>query len=472
MALLVELFSRMTLYMGSTLLPPANLIEVWIWQEIRLANSEAIIMCGSCIITWPTFRNAILCLFNKTYPAGTVSSSYYRRRKGILELCDNRSQCSFQHLAGMARHSQCSDLKDKVFALRSIVSPAEQEIIVPDYTKSLQETYLDVLVRDIEIFRSLRLLTKCQLPQPSGNMPSYIPDWSRPKITDGLIFIKASGDFHAEVFFDKEVMHVTGVVCGTVKSTDVVCEDVKQSYISTMDEIARLLSFLPKTISMSRFCRVLCANLFSGLLHPALEIYPNLEQSVADLDEALNIYGLRPQALINRLSRYFYWCQTYLSGKSLFLTKENQLGIGPNDMQENDIVVVLLGCEALMILRPAGSGQYQVVGEAYLEGFADTEALLGPLPKNIDGVWHAEPTSSGLRYWRCIDRRTNKILDEDPRIGPRLGSLPAGWRKEKHSVNGQPYFVDGEGNSTWFDPRIKPDALRERGVKLQVFELI
>ncbi|KAJ2893344.1 Heterokaryon incompatibility protein 6 like [Zalerion maritima] len=55
-------------------------------------------------------------------------------------------------------------------------------------------------------------------------------------------------------------------------------------------------------------------------------------------------------------------------------TRKGYVGMVPMDSQPGDIVAVLLGCPAPVVLRPK-KNVYELVGEAYFHGFMDGEAL-------------------------------------------------------------------------------------------------
>ena len=65
-------------------------------------------------------------------------------------------------------------------------------------------------------------------------------------------------------------------------------------------------------------------------------------------------------------------------GRRCFMTKEGYVGLGPGEMREGDVVVVLRGATVPMILRPGcgdRDGQFDYVGEAYCHGIMDGELL-------------------------------------------------------------------------------------------------
>ena len=136
-----------------------------------------------------------------------------------------------------------------------------------------------------------------------------------------------------------------------------------------------------------------------------------------------------------------------------------------------DHVCIFLGCYSPMILRPGGSGQFQVVGEAYVHGLEDSYGILGPLPSNWRAIIRGDAVGRPLH--RYLNQRTFEETSEDPRLGP----LPPGWERlaYERSLDDPAIFelfsssVTGETINS--DPRLSPEALQLRGVKLETFQL-
>ena len=64
--------------------------------------------------------------------------------------------------------------------------------------------------------------------------------------------------------------------------------------------------------------------------------------------------------------------------KRLILCEKERFGLGPTDAKIGDIICVLLGCSVPVVLREHVMGQekyYQFIGEAYVYGMMDGEAL-------------------------------------------------------------------------------------------------
>lgn len=63
------------------------------------------------------------------------------------------------------------------------------------------------------------------------------------------------------------------------------------------------------------------------------------------------------------------------NGRRLFLTANASLGLGPHGMRGGDVVCVLSGGEVPFVLRPMAGGYFVLVGECYVGGLMEGEAI-------------------------------------------------------------------------------------------------
>lgn len=117
-----------------------------------------------------------------------------------------------------------------------------------------------------------------------------------------------------------------------------------------------------------------------------------------------------------------------------------------------DVIAVLSGFDAPVILRPKSSDHHVVVGEAYVHGLMSGEAILGPLPPG----WQtqADRSQQGIMYQKFTKGSDGAVLG-DPRLGPL--SAEFGWHD-------QTAFRE-------HDPRLLPEALKYRRLNMQTFQL-
>lgn len=124
-----------------------------------------------------------------------------------------------------------------------------------------------------------------------------------------------------------------------------------------------------------------------------------------------------------------------------------------------------------VVLRPVGGGQYRLLGDAYVHGLCDSEALVG----QIEDPWKITVGVNSDTEYKPIYHNydTGMAVDEDPRLGP----LPPDWAAvpvEKGQARSSPSQVfknTSSGEEMDSDPRLLPEALKARGVKLEIFHL-
>jgi hypothetical protein len=61
--------------------------------------------------------------------------------------------------------------------------------------------------------------------------------------------------------------------------------------------------------------------------------------------------------------------------RKLAITKNGYIGAVPNETQVGEVVCVLFGCSVPVVLRRTLDQSYTFVGETYLHGFMDAEAI-------------------------------------------------------------------------------------------------
>jgi hypothetical protein len=64
-----------------------------------------------------------------------------------------------------------------------------------------------------------------------------------------------------------------------------------------------------------------------------------------------------------------------LTFRRLLTTEGGYIGTGPYETEPGDVVAILLGYNVPILLRPAKSGLYTVIGEAYIHGIMYGEGL-------------------------------------------------------------------------------------------------
>jgi hypothetical protein len=445
--------------------------RLWVQQEIRLANSRAILVCGYDTMLWKDFRDAILCLYLKK---AWIQLDFHQRLQRVYDMCDLPHFQSIVEILGGAFHFRCADPRDRVYGLLSLMDETGKKVgIKPDYTKTTREVYIDLVLQYTQELRHLGVLRYCQM-QGTGismSMPSWVPDWTTENQMDIVDVSNASGGISCEVQYISEgILKAAGVFAATVTHIVEISKDI-HSNERLCREIQKLVP--PEAFHVlyagggwmfEAYCRTFCCSQFSESCH--YTGYPSQQQSITALEAILN-NDLGP---LEGCKEYVSRVRSAFRGRSLFKTKKGFIGLAPKESKVGDQICIVLGCPAPLVLRPTNSGRHQVVGAAYMDVLIEGQAILGRLPDGVGKVM--EDTLDDGLWPAYMHINSGKYLNGDPRLGP----APAGWRikhhKREHLYSWLVNDETGEDSVRDGDPRLTPDALRARGVKLKEFHLV
>ena len=380
-------------------------------------------------------------------------------------------------------------------------------------------------------------------------MPSWVPDWSMPRTTIDILGSQASPFFQKTPFtYQNHILRASGVSVATIEFVAEIISDQVPIPVAlkglkakgTFHAIQRAtnltesretslckeshLSILFRTIASCTITREMLdfpgSSNFTTLqrreetMRRCIEALHTIASS-AIAREGLDFPGSSNVTTLQRRKETMRRCiealktlgdrdlpteglpffddlQTRCHNRSLFRTKEGDIGLGPRSMVVGDQVVVFLNCSCPMVLRPIGNGYFQVIGEACYQGFMDCEAFLGPVPGSLHRMVLYRGEDEYTRFVH-LDSSSGDIHVEDPRLGP----LPPNWTRGKFTdgkwfstdyVDAEtvgklesldyleyPIFgnkVTGEMMTRGADPRINVEAFKARGVKIQTFNLV
>ena len=454
--------------------------RLWIWQEVRLAR-EAYLFCGNEWLPWETLRRAVSYFSRALVPAG-IGHHLVERCYDLITYPDYVASVfdDLTHMLENARSANCSDPRDKIFAVLSLAHKSQTRGLDPDYSKPAEAIFQNLVLHYTSNIQSLDILTHCELRDENCGMklPTWVPDWTVPRLSEAIWLSASCKRSKPRVRYrDGTVLTATGVHVAVIKSLETLLQPGDQTPVLHYENAIRAL-IVPKIESLSlserdatiiSLCRTLCCNTFTDRYSPpdstfaSFEICRNYINWIIDTtrDTALE-HSLEKQ-------RYLNIMRSRTKGRSFLTTVDGQIGLAPIATKPGDEVAVLLGCQSPLVLRPCGDGYHKVVGECYIDGFMDGAACLGPLPSKWQLTLRYFEEYSGY-YDAFLDHQTGEFQIEDPRLGP----LPAGWyigdHEERDAWNF--YANDETGEETTFDPRMTPEALTARGVEMREFQLV
>lgn len=452
--------------------------RLWILQQVILAR-DVMVACGSHLIPWEAIRVTIFCCSQKLQiPERGVAKPPYQL---LLGLCMTEKMASIDDLFSLmfyTRQALCSDPRDRVFAILSLLNQPLRVHLPSDYTRTSIELYRDVVVQYMNS-GYIRHLSSVELQDGFQATPLWVPDWSKPiTVTERIWHANAAADFRLETrVLDFATLQITGAYIADIGTAQAFnfgdeMEPTEYQLQPQLQKVFKRLGLNCKSIlspqTLLELCEVLCCGECAGRLRclgqpaPALKVCSSFIEKI--LKDQLDSTSEEGEIEIEKT---LFWMFVLLFGKgrSLFRNTDGSFGLSPEAAKPGDIISVVLGLGSLLILRPMGNNTYKIVGEPYYHGAMNGEALLGPLPDSFTAIWCR---GKGIDYSAYFDENSGFLTTEDP----RWPALPPSWRMIKRE-GGVPLFVDDEtGEETKSHPSLTREGLEARGVKLEVFSII
>lgn len=416
--------------------------RTWVIQEVASARN-AIVLYGPRSMQWEAFADVYIKLGDHFLPITQFRDHQpLHSLESIAAIEDARRAhsgpltMSLFHILVATSFSQCSDARDKVFAVQGLArdwvphqsTPRPESVralqqgtaIAVDYTLPVAEIFTRFAISDSKLYRDLRSLSCAMGPSPTFHgLPSWVPDWTNiyntypfVRFSDGTHFA-ASGRMKAVAWHSHKlnIFHVTGKevdmvsVLGQIPSFSKaigVFEITKEK----IEELRKSLKWLQdcemvalSTDPIEKQPRDLWRTMVCGLTgegFPAPAKYAgyfsdymkflvggNGSVSAADrfqdyLDDARGLFdGVRgtPEILPEGHALIEASISRWASRRRFCKTKNGRLGFVPKEAREGDVICVLYGGEVPYVLRPWKSGYFLVVGECYVDGIMHGEGL-------------------------------------------------------------------------------------------------
>ncbi|KAE9376030.1 HET-domain-containing protein [Stipitochalara longipes BDJ] len=466
--------------------------RLWVLQEVGLAT-RATLYVGQHSIDYELFIIAlellwgILAQLNQAIPDlgivdfrdtgiyGFVMISRKLRGGGHLPLVNSQNITS---------NMGCSDPRDRLYAIRDLLRPSERELIIPNYSGSIEAAFQDMFLRACLAKGGGNLLTLCLLQDTPSKLqlPSWVPDFLVTNRPNNILNFSASGQSKFYHVATNESLAVQAVKVATITS---LFAPLKPSYTNL--EIIQVCKHWDMLCSSGAYIgggSTSDAFVEAILLGERAEMFPQPSTyfiSITQCRKVLERCGtdLESGDIDNVEASFMRYVRLGLRSRVLFRTGEGFLGFCPESANHGDIVVVVLGVSSPLVIRPiqhSGRSCYRVVGPCYMPGAMHAERLLGQLP----AAWDVNYVQ--LRG-RIIPGFTQGdiITQKDPRE-----QLPPSWRYGYGDFNVSqdtepsalkdmlPQFYENveTREKTWADPRLTPEALRDRGVDIQELVLV
>ena len=383
--------------------------RIWVIQEL-VVSSKAVARCGNLTISWDHIEYVarllvVTGLFRalvKVYGSRLRPSFVNSISKCRIGFSDPRSRGGMRlaPLLCSTRRFQATDPRDKIIALLGLVEdmgPRTYVPIKPDYSKPVADLFRDVTGQLVVEDRALYLLSSVEdaSDRKTHELPSWVPDfnvWGRVSMlgmpTNRVKFRAAA----------KTVPSVRWTAGSDVLAVDGhhhdFVEAVSTNALEYLPDKRRLLDWLEiaeplmrtKGLSMNAFWRTLIGN-NGGEVYPAPEAYQKHFESFLGLTDQPNhknrgfsetrqIKGAHaPNPSLYQASLAYI-----APHRKFFTTEKGFIGLGPRSMRRGDSVCILSGGAVPFILRKV-QDHYKLIGESYVHGIMEGEAIRGLKPK-------------------------------------------------------------------------------------------
>ena len=398
--------------------------RTWTVQEFVLAQRISS-QCGNCQIEGVVVKQAVHNFFD--HQNMDCCMLIGRQNKSLFEsliVMDSleymrlfKDSASFIYTASQFRARQATDARDKVYGMLGMATGQNARLVDPDYTRSVEDTFEAAALATIQRTGSFDILTHKPLCAPANfDLPSFVPDWTVPvpDPTNYLNRLQWLGHVHLYR------------ACGNMKSQmqvigrgKIACKGVE---VDRVEHVGRLLHFADGATGQTHDSRatllqemrelakvaadpegVYCEGQESKYLAFCKTLCGSMERFVDHERGSRPFY--RRATDWNDLSKFEQWqawfpsysaaglnseiapvqvaFKSVAASRRFVVTKKGLMGFGPPTCRQGDAVVVLFGGRVPYILRLLSQSEssvntsYSVLGDAYVHGIMDGEALNG-----------------------------------------------------------------------------------------------
>jgi hypothetical protein len=390
--------------------------RVWIIQEVAMAT-KARLICGTQKADWKALVRLIHFVLENGLEGDLGTTIYVGMAINVIEaIRDSHATHATKgpallELLEKTQICSATDPRDRVFALLGIASDGASAGVLIDYSLECSEVYKQLANYNLAFQQSLSYLSFSGHQLRTPHLPSWVPDWSlnanpAPRSSLAGQGFKASGDAKPNISISPdgrelittgyivETVHRVGKIAINLELSNPFINDSEEFLQERLKEIAAVeecddISSVAKPTYPSGeplasiYWRIMiCNRLFSGALPPPemAQVEPIFRDLMSHADDIMNqrdyekldIYMLRHDYDGNQ---YTSAVGKWASGRVFCATEGRYLGWLPRGAEKGDVVCILEGGEVPLVMRLANDGRYQVLGDCYIHGIMDGEAM-------------------------------------------------------------------------------------------------
>lgn len=392
--------------------------RVWVIQEVVLSSSIQF-MCGENYISWSDLCLFCTCMIKhdliqylnsnsaareKSFQSGCERIDEIMRMKSYMDSFSAKAPLLPTLVQG--RGAQATDSRDKVFAVMGMSSI----IINPDYSKGLFDVYAEA-AQSIVSDDLMDMLCCVDHVHPVVDHPSWIPDWSDSRHTISLGYLgKTRGVYdaakdskpHSKLKTNSKSLAIVGMSFDTVScisvSVDLYLKDLPDCKSPTSEFVTRSMHLAMKHCQpypsksglFDAFWQTLVvgkdesgimkapsdfAAIFALLIDSTTGSSPSMpDQPTSKRKLTLeNLKFRRPSRTYRQMQVAF---EAAVTRRAFGTTSKQYMGLFPRGTKVGDEICIFSGGCVPFVVRPqAASKSYQLVGECYVHGIMNGEAM-------------------------------------------------------------------------------------------------
>jgi hypothetical protein len=378
--------------------------RLWIVQEVVLAKSDPIIMCGSSSLAWSRFMKGYTATGFEDSTSSKLHGKYVERLGQCYALKNLRhfyqsqivsnAGCRLITILTYTEDFHAADPRDKVYGTLGLLGTSEREKLKPDYQKPVELVFLEttqyLLTNDVDRYVGFfsRFSFAINRRTLSRASPSWVPDFSAQNTfspcNPALMTVPPD---HVHKYFCKgrsvsfqdrnRVLALPGVLFDAI---DVVVElnDNQKLFLAQIPRLEHLLElavettiaaddplyYLRKSKKHEDIFQVLSAGR-NTLSEPTYQPSFRCQYDVLTGGTGASVLGSLKACEFN--ARLIWFMQHVVPGRCFFVTKRGFFGVAVTKIRENDSVTFLFGESLPIVLRARGLS-YCMIGAAHVSG--------------------------------------------------------------------------------------------------------
>ncbi|KAF2811279.1 uncharacterized protein BDZ99DRAFT_519929 [Mytilinidion resinicola] len=322
----------------------------------------------------------------------------------------NRFHRPFYYILQLFRHLECTDPRDKIYDMLNLAIGPYMDLILPDYTRSLESVLTLATISIVERSQSLHIFSLLHYGRRNlTKLPSFVPDLTESVLLDAnrlehtdrvemVRLFRASGDSKSDLrLVSTTKASTSGFIFDSVSAVGI---PLGASSLENWRTLAQVdddpdASYPQTDVSReTAFWQTLCGGSVGAIVRGEYEFEGVDDRTGYQMYQQWIAWVTAPHDSIEQKSLTSLdgidFNTAYLAaavGHRFFVTQNGYFGLAPATTSTRDYVTILAGGPVPYILRPVSDEVsieyihgtatsalgYRILGDAYVHGIMDGE---------------------------------------------------------------------------------------------------